>query len=662
MPTNSTTTRDCGDRSVSFINAALDAHPAHIAIVNQFGEIVTVNRSWLQFAEANDGINSETLLPGGNYLAVCDAAVGHCTQEATAIVEALRKILANEQMEYKREYSCHSPTELRWFTVNIRGFEYDGQRHAVISHINCTSEHLDRDHFKKLSLVARATSNAVVITDANERIEWVNEGFVRITGYSVAEVLGRKPAEFLQGPETSIEAKRKLKDAIARGEPIKTEILNYAKDGRPYWLEMDVQPIRNETGQVSNFIAIESDITERVEADQKIRAARTAAEAAVKAKGDFLANMSHELRTPLTAILGFTDILAESRVDQEEIESLTTIRRNGHHLLELINNILDLSKIESGSFVVESIPTNPLQIIDEVIKSLSLPSDEKNVRLFAQYSDSIPAQIKSDPLRLKQIIINLVGNSIKFTECGEVHVEVQTTGQQLQIDVVDTGIGMDHAAAGRLFQPFSQADESVTRRFGGTGLGLTISKRLAKQMGGDLYLVSSQIGIGTRLRVTLPCVPVASQATSDAAPANKPVQRADSSPNTMLDGLNVLLVEDGVDNQRLVAHILKKRGAEVSLATNGQECVDKMYPAESVGLAPDVILMDMQMPILDGYQATKQLRAKGCMTPIIALTAHAMTGDREKCLAAGCDGFMTKPIDRDRLIAEILRFAQRETA
>jgi len=657
MSDSSVQNKQEGERGVSFINAVLDAHPAHIAIVNQFGEIVTVNRSWLQFAEANDGLDSTTLLPGGNYLAVCDAAVGHCAQEAEAIADALRSILACEKPEFKREYSCHSPNELRWFTVNIRGFEYEGERHAVISHINCTSEHLDRDHFKKLSLVARATSNAVVITDAQEKIEWVNAGFTRITGYSAAEVLGRRPAEVLQGPETCQEAKRKLRDAIKRGKPIKTEILNYAKDGRPYWLDMDVQPIRDENGLITNFIAIESDITERVEAEQKIRAAQAAAEAATKAKGDFLANMSHELRTPLTAILGFADIMSETTEDQEEVESLTTIRRNGQHLLELINNILDLSKIESGSFTIESIPTDPRQIIEDVLESLRVQADSKNVQLHAKFGEAVPKQMQSDPLRFKQIVMNLVGNAIKFTEFGEVCVDVCIDERHLQVDVIDTGIGMKPDAAERLFQPFAQADESVTRKFGGTGLGLTISKRLSQQMGGDLVLLSSEVGKGTRLRITLPCPTVGAGNRAETVAA-KEISTAQSSAEsaTILSGRTIMLVEDGVDNQRLISHILKKRGAQVQLAVNGQECVDMLYPDSQAGSQPDLILMDMQMPVLDGYQATRQLRDKGCTLPIIALTAHAMTGDREKCLEAGCDEFATKPIDRDRLISCIVGF------
>ncbi len=654
-----------GERGADFVNAVLDAHPAHIAIVNQFGEIVTVNHSWLRFAEANDGMNAASLLPGGNYLSVCDAAVGHCAHEAAAISDALRKILIGERNDYRREYACHSPNELRWFTVNIRGLEYKGERHAVISHINCTSEHLDRDHFKKLSLVARATSNAVVITDANEKIEWVNEGFTRITGYEAVDVLGKRPADVLQGPETSIETKRAIKKALERGEPIKTEILNYTKDGTLYWLEMDIQPIRDKNKRVTNFIAIQSDITNRVEADKKLRAAQAEAESAAKAKSEFLANMSHELRTPLTAILGFTDILTESASDDGQTEMLSTIRRNGRHLLDLINQVLDISKLEAGAYVVESVPTNPQQLVRDVVETLRIPAEAKNVSTSVKCDDAIPERIMSDPLRLKQIVMNLVGNAIKFTECGEVRVEATVVDDDLHIDVIDTGIGMNRDAAVNMFRPFSQGDASVTRRFGGTGLGLSISQKLAKQMGGDLSLVSSALGKGTHLRVMLPCISV----NADEAVVHQrdrklstPSARFDTTVDMPLKGMQILLVEDGPDNRRLLTHILSKRGADVHTAVNGLECVNKIYPAGDVGLTPHLILMDMQMPVLDGYQATRDLREKGCTIPIVALTAHARADDRDKCLAAGCDEFETKPINRDRLIECIVNLVRRVPA
>jgi len=651
-----------GERGAGFVNAVLDAHPAHIAIVDHGGQIVTVNQSWLRFAEANDGIDSASLLPGGNYLAVCDAAVGDCAAEAPEIAEALRSILAGEQHEYEREYACHSPNELRWFTISIRGFEYEGAHHAVVSHVDCTDDHLDRDHFKKLSLVARATSNAVIITDASERIEWVNEGFTRITGYEAVDVLGKRPADVLQGPATSIDAKRAIKQAIDRGEPIKTEILNYTKGGAPYWLEMDVQPIRDESGQITNFIAIQSDISERVEADKKLRAAQAEAETAAKTKSEFLANMSHELRTPLTAILGFTDILAESAANNDEIEILSTICRNGRHLLELINQILDLSKLESGAFVIESVPTNPRQIVRDIVETLRMPAESKNVGVSAHCDDAIPERIVSDPLRLKQIVMNLVGNAIKFTECGEVCVEATVVDDELHINVIDTGIGMDRDAAVNMFKPFSQADASVTRRFGGTGLGLSISQKLAEQMGGELSLVSSELGKGTHLRVKLPCISV----NDDEAvvhqrdrKCSKTSDRFESTFDMPLKGMQILLVEDGPDNRRLVSHILSKRGADVHTAVNGLECLNKIYPTGDVGLTPHLILMDMQMPVLDGYQATRDLRNKGCTIPIVALTAHARSGDRNKCLQAGCDEFETKPINRDRLIECIVNLVRR---
>jgi len=391
--------------------------------------------------------------------------------------------------------------------------------------------------------------------------------------------------------------------------------------------------------------------------------ARIAAEAATKSRSEFLANMSHEIRTPMTAILGFTDVLLGEegleRAPPERVQALETIQRNGQYLLSLINDVLDLSKIEAGKLDVERTTCSPVEVLADVASLMRVRARAKNIPLTIEYSGPIPAQIQSDPIRLRQILINLVGNAIKFTETGGVRMAaclVQSLGDppRLRFDVVDTGIGMTPEQLNRLFLPFTQADSSTTKRFGGTGLGLTISKRLAVMLGGDVTVVSTR-GKGSTFSVTVETGPLEGVAMLDepaeAAARRKPPPRA-ARIDVKLDG-RILLAEDGPDNQRLIAFLLKKAGADVTLAENGQIALECALAARAEGNPFDVILMDMQMPVMDGYTATARLREAGCDRPIVALTAHAMEGDEQKCRKAGCDGYATKPIDQAKLLRMI---------
>ena len=402
------------------------------------------------------------------------------------------------------------------------------------------------------------------------------------------------------------------------------------------------------------------------------------AEAANRAKSEFLANMSHEIRTPMTAIMGYADLIREScpgqgAYDSGELqEGLDTILRNGRHLLEIINDILDLSKIEAEKMTTEQVACSPHAIVAEVASLLRVRTKAKKLAFNTEFIGPVPETIASDPTRLKQILVNLVGNAIKFTDTGGVRLITRFVdggaGPCLQFDVVDTGMGMTAEQAERIFQPFNQADTSTTRQFGGTGLGLTISKRMAQLLGGDVLLVESRAGLGTRFRATAATGPLdgvpmiegdcnkeAVTVRREAATASAPP----ADPAMALDGLHILLAEDGPDNQRLIALVLKKAGAKVTIVENGKLAMDAALAAmhgrrdDDPAHPFDVILMDMQMPVMDGYEAAGLLRRKGYTGPIIALTAHAMASDREKCIEAGCDDYRSKPIDRKALLATI---------
>jgi PAS domain S-box-containing protein len=392
-------------------------------------------------------------------------------------------------------------------------------------------------------------------------------------------------------------------------------------------------------------------------------AARLKAESASRAKSEFLANMSHEIRTPLTAILGYAEMFREeggqSMTPTQRGQTLDTIRNAGEHLLAVINDILDLSKIEADRMTIERVETPLIQIVHEVESLIRPRASEKGVSLSVELGTVVPERIVSDPTRLRQILTNLAGNAVKFTDAGGIRIRLSVSRltSRLVIDVMDTGKGMTQEQAGRLFTAFMQADQSVTRRHGGTGLGLSICRRLAGLMGGTVELRRTRVGGGSWFRCVFPM---------EAVPETRWVDRMDvigqagplvesAAALGRLTG-KILLAEDGTDNQRLIGFFLRKAGAIVEIAENGSVALLAVEKAASSGEPFDLLLTDMQMPVMDGYRLATLLRARGSEIPIVALTAHAMAEDRDRCLEAGCDDYATKPIDRARLIEVCARW------
>jgi len=381
--------------------------------------------------------------------------------------------------------------------------------------------------------------------------------------------------------------------------------------------------------------------------------ARRAAQEASRLKSEFLAHTSHEIRTPMTALVGYTELLGDPDLSPaERAEGLATVRRNGEHLMTIVNDILDLSKIESGRMTIERMACSPFALVAEVAAVLRPRAAHDGLDVEVGYRSPLPETIETDPTRLRQILLNLVGNAIKFTPRGSVRLEVgPVEDTRLCFEVIDTGIGLDAEQQARLFTAFSQADASTTRRFGGTGLGLAISKRLAGMLGGDLR-VRSLPGEGSTFTLTIDVGSLAGVRLLDRPPevraaAERPEPSADE--RQALRG-RILLAEDGLDARRLLARHLRAAGAEVETAENGLVACELALRAAEAGAPYDLILMDMQMPELDGYAAAARLRAAGYRGPIVALTAHAMEDERARCLGAGCDGFATKPILRRTLI------------
>ncbi|MDX2115847.1 MAG: ATP-binding protein [Planctomycetota bacterium] len=519
----------------------------------------------------------------------------------------------------------------------------------------------------RLAEIARRTANAVVITDVAGRIEWVNPGFTRVTGYTLDEVRGRTPGSILQGPNTDRNEVARIRESLQAGRAITAELHNYNKEGREYVIRLEIEPLHDDSGNVTGFMAIESDVTDQRAAERELQQRavelerlRDEADRASRSKSEFLANMSHEIRTPLTAILGFADLLAEEKTSADpraRAECVSTIKRAGDHLLLIINDILDLSKIEAQKLTIARTETHLCELIGDVAELMRPRAAEKGVDLKVEWAGPIYDRIISDPLRLRQILLNLVGNAAKFTAAGRVTIRAEIGGPSsepmLTVDIIDTGPGMTAEQASRLFSAFSQVDQSVTRSHGGTGLGLTICRRLARLMGGDVRLLTTAPGKGSTFRAELPVEPApgARLVTGLELPKSEP-QAAPSqqqAPAAPLEA-HILLAEDGPDNQRLICHYLRAAGARVEVAVNGRDAISRFEAARALGDPFDLILTDIQMPEMDGYTLIRQLRLRGVRTPIVALTAHAMHDDLARCKEAGCNEHLSKPVDRAALL------------
>jgi PAS domain S-box-containing protein len=494
-----------------------------------------------------------------------------------------------------------------------------------------------------LSLVASKTDNAVVIMDHVGHTTWVNDAFIRMTGFALADVNGERPDAILAGGETDADALSEIDSAFAFGRGVVEEFLQYRRDGSTSWISLSLTPIHDDTGEVSRWIGIGTDITRRREAQQALEDARSSAENASRLKGEFLANMSHEIRTPMNAILGMTDLALGTQLDLEQLEYLQTVKQSAESLLELLNDILDLSRIESGRMDIDAVPFHLPTLLDDVIKPLRFVAKTKRLEVTAATEVS-NEWIIGDPLRVRQVLVNLIGNAIKFTTDGSVDVRVEETPgdshglSRFEFSVRDTGVGIPDSKLHHIFDAFTQADTSTTRQFGGTGLGLAISSELLQLMGGSID-VESQSGKGSCFRFTLPAGIADPQEFEQVNAAETQID-----PSTVTnESLRILVADDYEANRDLLSKILERHGHSVITANDGHEALTEFDREQ-----PDVILMDIQMPELDGFQTTAAIRARELETqthvPIIAVTAHSMRGDREACLAAGMDAYLSKPV------------------
>lgn len=505
---------------------------------------------------------------------------------------------------------------------------------------------------RTLESLLNASPLAVISLDSEGKVRFWNRAAERVFGWRVDEVIGGY-SPIVEPDDTGVVASHSAAEASSG-----IEWRGKCKDGHSIDINVWSETIRTAAGDSVGSVEILADISQRKLAERSLQEAKEAAEAANELKSRLLANMSHELRTPLTAILGYADFLKQRLADDPEgLEDLDVIERNGQNLLELISDVLDLSMIETERLELARLPCSPAQTIDHILRTMQLPARAKNIVLVKIIDPAVPQVFISDPMRLRQALSNLVGNAIKFTERGSIKVLVQLKAKDgieyIEFRVKDTGIGIPKDKLQCLFKPFTQVDPSLSRKYGGSGLGLVISYKIAQLLGGNL-IVESEVNVGSEFCLYIPYHSIA-DLSSSACVSQEGIASSNSGSGQEGSSGRILVVDDSKSNQSLLRRYLEQAGHKVCIADDGSAAIETCAKREF-----DLIFMDIQMPVLDGFQALACLRREGIDTPIIALTAHSLKGDRESCLNAGFTSYLSKPVTREDLLRCLKAFMKRE--
>ncbi len=651
-------------QSKIMIRTTMDSLTTNICVLDAQGTILSVNRKWQEFAVANSE-NPEKVGVGSNYLAVCDKAEGNEGESARLFAQGLRSVIAGELASYELEYSCQSPAGQLWFYGRASRFSGSGPACVVVAHEDATDlKRAEKDLREKSTLlqaIIEGSSDVIFVKDLEGRYILVNSVTARKMGKRKEEILGMDDSVFF--PKEKVRSiQENDRQILSEKIALTNESIITSSSGVETVFQTIKGPLLDAEGKVYGIFGIARDVTAFKEAqalliksNHQLSLTRRQAEAANRAKSEFLANMSHELRTPMNAIIGLGHLALLTNLTTQQRDYLTKITTSADRLLLLLNDLLDLSKIEAGKLELDLLSFALHPLLYHLLSLMEISAGAKGIWLHLTVHPETPHHLVGDPLRLEQIILNLLGNAVKFTHAGEVELFVRPTptnddGILLEFSVRDTGIGMTPEQMEQIFSPFTQADGSTTRTFGGTGLGLSICRQLTELMGGEIG-VTSEPGVGSTFTFTAGFLQgEAPMVEAEAVSEMNAVKAA-------LRGCRLLVAEDQELNQQVIREILERVGAKVTMVTDGRQAVAAATAADPPF---DAVLMDMQMPKLDGYGATILIREQisADRLPVIAMTAHAMKEERDRCLAAGMNDHLSKPINPDRLYVCLNRWVR----
>jgi len=645
--------------SREFAQATIDALSSHICVLDEAGTIIAVNQAWRKFGTDNPGADSDRSRPdclgeGVNYLAVCDRAAGPDSAEAAAVATGIRAVLQGQSRQYATEYPCHAPGRQRWFITRISRFFSNLVPRILIEHINITErketeQALQSSEEKFRQLAENIREVFFILTPRTGDLIYLSPAYEQVFGRS-RESLYRDPMAWQEAihPEDR-ERARLLAARQLQGESVELEYRIRTPDGLEKWMRVRTSPIRDESGRLVRIVGIAEEVTDRKRYEAELIHAREGADAANLAKSRFLANMSHEIRTPMNGVMGMIQLLLATKLDSKQMRFANVAHSSGRTLLALIDDILDLAKIEAHKVVLENLSFNLHDTVEDVVTLMRVQAGARGLAFNFRVAPGTPSRVRGDVHRLRQVLTNLCSNAIKFTERGEVALTAAPVTEvdgmaTVRFAISDTGIGIRPDIVAGLFSPFVQADSSVTRKYGGTGLGLSICRQLAEMMGGTIG-VESQEGHGSTFWFTAVfSLPLSSPQTGTIAtgmgwvatpPGLSAVRRT----------ARILVVEDNATNRDVALAQLQMLGYQADAVVNGVQAVAAVTQG-GYGL----VLMDCEMPVMDGFEATRRIRASPYShIPIVALTADAMPEDRGRCLREGMNDYLSKPVDLNRL-------------